>query len=77
MRIAVSRLGIDAVKWGASLAQIAGYAATAIGATPLNIYCFLIGITGWFIVGVRWNDRAIMLIHTVALATMIGGLIAV
>ncbi|WP_415921939.1 DUF6552 family protein [Tateyamaria sp. SN6-1] len=75
MRIALSTPRVDAIKWGASLAQIAGYAATASGATPWNIYCFLIGIVGWFIVGVHWNDRAIMLIHVVALAAMIVGLI--
>lgn len=76
MRISLAAPQVDAIKWGASIAQIAGYAATAAGATPWNIYCFLIGIAGWFIVGVQWNDRAIMLIHIVALAAMIGGLLA-
>lgn len=63
-----------AVKWVASIIQIFGYAATAFGATPLNIYLFLAGLAGWFIVGVMWNDRAIMLIHLVALGAMIIGL---
>lgn len=76
MRILLATPRVDAIKWAASVAQIAGYAATAAGATPWNIYCFLFGILGWFIVGVQWNDRAIMLIHVVALAAMVGGLIA-
>ncbi|MEM6760807.1 MAG: DUF6552 family protein [Pseudomonadota bacterium] len=67
---------IDAIKWVASIAQIMGYGATALGATPLNLYCFLGGIVGWFIVGPHWQDRAIVLIHVVALATMIGGMAA-
>ncbi|MEL7090925.1 MAG: DUF6552 family protein [Pseudomonadota bacterium] len=67
---------IDGIKWVASIAQIMGYGATAMGATPINLYCFSIGIIGWFIVGLHWQDRAIMLIHVVALATMIGGLLA-
>lgn len=62
------------LKWAASLVQIAGYSATAFGMTPLNIYLFLVGLVGWFIVGLCWNDRAIMLIHLVALAAMGAGL---
>jgi len=63
------------VKWIASIVQIMGYSATAFGFTPLNIYLFLIGLVGWFSVGLLWRDKAIMLIHVVALATMIAGLI--
>ncbi len=63
-----------ALKWVASVIQIMGYSATAFGMTPLNIYLFLVGLVGWFIVGLMWNDRAIMLIHIVALAAMVIGL---
>lgn len=66
---------ISALKWAASLVQILGYSATAFGWTPWNIYFFLIGLIGWFTVGVLWKDRAIMLIHVVALAAMIIGLL--
>jgi hypothetical protein len=64
------------LKWVASLVQIAGYATTAFGMTPINIYLFLFGLVGWFVVGILWKDRAIMLIHAVALAAMITGLIS-
>ncbi len=74
--LTLSARGTDTVKWAASAAQIAGYGATAMGASPLNLYCFVIGIVGWFIVGVQWNDRAIMLIHVVALAAMLVGLMS-
>lgn len=62
------------IKWVASIIQIMGYTATAFGWTPLNIYLFLVGLLGWFAVGVIWNDRAIMLIHLVALGAMFIGL---
>lgn len=62
------------IKWVASIIQILGYTATAFGYTPLNIYLFLVGLTGWFIVGAIWNDRAIMLIHVVALGAMFIGM---
>jgi len=64
------------MKWVASIIQILGYAATAFGMTPLNIYLFLAGLTGWFLVGCLWNDRAIMLIHVVALGAMVAGLLS-
>lgn len=64
------------IKWAASIAQIFGYTATAFGSTPLNIYLFLIGLIGWFAVGVLWKDRAIMLIHIIALGAMCAGLIS-
>ena len=64
------------IKWIASIFQIIGYGATAFGWTPWNIYIFLIGLIGWFTVGVLWRDRAIMLIHVIALAAMLVGLIS-
>lgn len=63
-----------AVKWTASIIQIMGYTATAFGWTPWNLYLFLVGVLGWFAVGVLWNDRAIMLIHVVALGAMLTGM---
>lgn len=62
------------VKWAASVIQIMGYTATAFDWTPWNLYLFLVGVLGWFAVGVLWNDRAIMLIHIVALGAMLVGM---
>ena len=67
--------GIMILKWAASIVQIMGYSATAFGLTPLNIYLFLMGLIGWFTVGILWRDKAIMLIHVVALSAMVVGLI--
>ncbi len=64
------------LKWAASLIQILGYTATAFAVTPWNLYLFLVGVFGWFVVGVLWNDKAIMLIHIVAGAAMLTGLAA-
>ena len=65
-----------AVKWVASIIQILGYTATGFGWTPWNLYLFVVGVFGWFAVGVLWNDKAIMLIHIVALAAMVAGMSA-
>ena len=62
------------IKWAASVMQIAGYTATGFDWTPWNAYLFLGGVAGWLAVGVLWNDRALMLIHAVALVAMFAGL---
>ena len=62
------------VKWCASAIQIMGYTATAFGWTPWNLYLFLIGVLGWFAVGAFWNDKALMLVHLVALGAMLAGM---
>lgn len=63
------------IKWVASIAQIIGYGLTGFGMTPWNIYFFVIGLLGWFAVGVLWNDKAIMLIHIIAFGAMIAGML--
>lgn len=65
---------VSAVKWAASAIQIMGYTATAFGWTPWNLYLFVVGVLGWFVVGALWNDKAIMLIHIVALGAMVAGM---
>jgi len=62
------------MKWLSSIIQIFGYVATALQLTPLNLYLFSIGITGWFIVGLLWNDKAIIIIHIIAFGAMVLGL---
>ena len=72
---AESRLAF-AIKWAASVLQILGYTATAFGLTPWNLGFFFAGLIGWFTVGLLWNDRAIILIHAVALIAMIAGVVS-
>lgn len=65
---------VFAVKWGASAVQIMGYTATGFGWTPWSLYLFLVGVVGWFAVGALWNDKALMMVHLVALGAMIAGM---
>lgn len=62
------------LKWIASIFQIIGYALTGFEVIPLNSYFFIVGLVGWFLVGVIWRDRAIMLIHVVAFSALVTGL---
>lgn len=67
---------VTTIKWIASIIQILGYAATGFGLTPWNLYLFMAGIIGWFIVGLLWKDRAIVLLHIAAFGSMMIGMSA-
>ena len=54
---------VDVVKWIATIFQLIGYGLTGMNIVPWNIYLFFVGIFLWFMVGVMWRDRAIMIVH--------------
>lgn len=60
-------------KWIATIIQLIGYGLTGMNYTPWNIYAFIVGIVLWFIVGVMWKDKAIMVVHLGAFISIVGG----
>ena len=64
---------VDIVKWIATAVQLVGYALTGLNIVPWNIFAFIIGIVLWFLVGVMWKDRAIMVVHVGAFIAILGG----
>ena len=63
------------IKWGASIILIVGIILTSNNIYPLNLYFDIVGLTGWFIVGMIWNDRALIVINVVSLAILTNGLV--
>jgi len=63
------------IKWAASFVLIAGMLCTANNIFPLNLYFHLGGLAGWFVVGMIWNDRAIIIINAIGIAIMANGLL--
>ena len=55
------------VKWTASVIIIIGMVLTAVEISPLNLFFHLGGVTGWFIVGYMWHDRALMTVNSIAM----------
>jgi hypothetical protein len=53
--------------------QLIGYGLTGLNAVPWNILAFVVGIALWFVVGVIWKDRAIMVVHIGAFIAIVGG----
>lgn len=64
---------VDIVKWIATAVQLIGYALTGLNIVPWNIFAFIIGIVLWFLVGVMWKDKAIMVVHIGAFIAILGG----
>ena len=64
---------VDIVKWIATAIQLMGYGLTGLNIVPWNIFAFIVGIVLWFLVGVMWKDRAIMVVHVGAFASLLIG----
>ena len=63
------------IKWVASFVLIVGVILTSNNVFPANLIFHALGMFGWFIVGILWNDRALIVINAVTLALMSNGLI--
>ena len=63
------------IKWVASFLLIIGVILTSNNIFPSNLIFHALGMLGWFVVGILWNDRALIVINAVTLALMSNGLI--
>ena len=64
------------VKWIASIILVGGVILTSNNIYPLNLMVHAIGMFGWFIVAIIWNDRALLVVNAVSLALLLNGLIS-
>ena len=64
------------IKWIASIILVGGVILTSNNIYPLNLMVHAIGMFGWFIVAIIWNDRALLVINAVSLAILINGMVA-
>ena len=64
------------IKWVASVILVGGVILTSNNIYPLNLMVHAIGMFGWFIVAIIWNDRALLVINAVSLALLLNGLVS-
>ena len=64
------------IKWIASIILVGGVILTSNNIYPLNLIVHAIGMFGWFIVAIIWNDRALLIINAVSLVLLINGLVS-
>lgn len=68
------------VKWIASLITLVGITVRASGLIQfqwIDLVCSWIGACGWFFVGFKWNDRALMILNGVIGVVLFGGILRV
>lgn len=68
------------VKWIASFIVLIGITVRASGLTEylwIDVLCSWIGAVGWFFVGFKWNDRALMLLNGVIGVILFAGLLRI
>ena len=65
------------VKWTASLITLVGITVRASGLMEyhyIDLICSWIGACGWFFVGFKWNDRALMILNGVIGVVLFAGI---
>ena len=63
------------IKWAASLILLVGMLLTSNNVFPINLFFHVVGLSGWLIVAMMWNDRALIIINSVSIAILTNGLI--
>ena len=64
------------IKWIASIILVGGVILTSNNIYPYNLMVHAIGMFGWFIVAIIWNDRALLVINAVSLVLLINGFVS-
>jgi len=63
------------IKWIASFFVVIGVLLSANNIYPYNLMFHFTGLTGWLVVSMMWNDRALLMINSVSLAILANGII--
>ena len=64
------------IKWIASIILVGGVILTSNNIYPYNLMVHAVGMFGWFIVSIIWNDRALLVINAGSLVLLINGLVS-
>jgi len=54
------------IKWASSMVLIMCMISASANLYPWNLYFGLVGVAGWFWVGVLWHDRALIMLNAVS-----------
>ena len=56
------------IKWASSVTLIVAMLFTSVNIFPLNLYVANLGFIGWFVVGMLWHDRALIVLNAISFA---------
>jgi len=63
------------IKWTSSIILMVGMIFTAQNIFPYNLYLHTAGTLGWIYVSIVWNDRALIVVNSVALSIFANGIL--
>ena len=65
------------IKWIASVFIIIGMMLTSLDVSlyPINLFFHLSGVSGWFVVGMLWHDRSLIVVNGIAVTIFLMGII--
>ena len=64
------------IKWASSILLMLGMILTSQNIFPYNLYLHVFGISGWLYVSIVWNDRALIVLNSVALSIFVNGIVS-
>jgi len=64
------------LKWVSSIILIFAMILTTNDLYPFNMFLQLAGVAGWLWVSIIWNDRALIIVNSVAVAIFLNGCVA-
>ena len=56
------------IKWFSSITLIVAMMFTAVELFPINLFIANVGFIGWFVVGMLWHDRALIVLNAISFA---------
>jgi len=62
------------MKWASSLTLIVAMIMTTKNMWPYNMFLQCIGVSGWLVVSIIWNDRALIVVNAVAVVIFLNGI---
>ena len=63
------------IKWISTIILILGMILTSNNLYPFNLFVHSLGLFGWLIVAIIWNDRALIVINSVSCALLANGIV--
>ena len=63
------------IKWVSSFVILIAMALTSMELYPWNLYVHLVGVSGWFIVGMLWHDRALIFLNAILSTVLLIGIL--
>ena len=64
------------LKWASSIILLVAMTFTAQNIFPFNLYLHVLGTIGWLVVSMGGNDRALIVVNSVALSIFANGILS-